>query len=109
MELTILRYETASGDVPFTRWADSLDKSTRLVVAVAVNRMAGGNFGDWKSVGDGVFERRVDYGPGYRLYFGRHGQNVVLLLCGGSKRTQPADIKSAKRYWKEWVEHGKRR
>jgi putative addiction module killer protein len=56
--------------------------------------------GDWKSLQDGVFELRVDYGPGYRVYFGYDGQKLVLLLCGGDKKTQDRDIRLAKTYWK---------
>ena len=64
--------------------------------------MAIGNFGDCKPVGDGVLELRVDVGAGYRLYCGRHGQTLVILLCGGDKASQPADIKRAKDYWLDW-------
>jgi putative addiction module killer protein len=67
-----------------------------------VNRLAFGSFGDWKSVGDGVSELRIDYGPGYRVYFGRKGKTVVILLCGGDKSSQKTDIKTAKEYWKDY-------
>jgi len=61
-----------------------------------------GNFGDCKSVGDGVAELRVDVGAGYRVYYARHGRDIVILLCGGDKRTQDGDIQMAKRYWAEF-------
>lgn len=61
-----------------------------------------GNSGDCRPVGEGVSELRVDVGPGYRAYFGRHGANVVLLLCGGDKDSQARDIERAKRLWAEW-------
>jgi len=61
-----------------------------------------GNLGDCKSVGDGVFELRVDYGPGYRMYFAQKGQTLVILLCGGDKRAQEKDIQRAKQYWHDY-------
>ena len=64
--------------------------------------MAAGNFGDVEPVGEGVLELRIDWGPGYRVYFGRIGQVVVLLLCGGDKRTQQRDIKRAKDYFEDY-------
>jgi len=65
-------------------------------------RLAFGTFGDWKAVGDGVCELRIHLGAGYRVYFGRDGKTVVILLCGGEKRSQDADIRRAKRYWKDY-------
>lgn len=70
-------------------------------IDVRIRRLSLGNAGDSKSVGDGVFELRIDYGPGYRVYFSRHGDRIVLLLCGGDKRTQDLDIKAAKKIAKE--------
>ena len=61
-----------------------------------------GAFGDCEPVGESVFELREHLGPGYRVYFGRHGRSVVILLCGGTKKTQDADIKKAKEYWLDW-------
>jgi putative addiction module killer protein len=61
-----------------------------------------GNFGDHKSVGSGVFELRIDYGPGFRIYFGIHNDEIILLLMGGSKRTQDSDIEKAKAHWILW-------
>ena len=62
-----------------------------------------GNFGDYQSVGDGVFELRIHFGSGYRVYFGYHGTQVIILLCGGDKRSQARDIADAQRYWKEFL------
>ncbi len=61
-----------------------------------------GNVGDWKSVGEGVLELRIDWGPGYRVYFAQDGKEIVLLLCGGEKGTQVRDIKDAKKYWRDY-------
>ena len=64
--------------------------------------MAGGNLGDVKSVGNGVWEARIDYGPGYRLYYAQAGRRLILLLIGGDKRTQQSDIAKAQGYWNNW-------
>lgn len=75
--------------VPFRRWLDKLrDEDARRRVAVRIRRLSEGNFGDSKSIGGGVAELRIDYGPGYRIYFTRRGIELVLLLAGGDKRTQ---------------------
>jgi putative addiction module killer protein len=73
-------------------------------IQVRIDRLALGNLGDVKPVGDGISELRVDYGPGYRVYFVQRGKTVVVLLCGGDKRTQDTDIESAKRLAKEWTD-----
>lgn len=86
----------------FTTWlADLRDISARARIVVRIRRMEAGNVGTVRTLGEGVSEMKVDYGPGYRLYFCRHGQKVVVLLCGGDKRTQSADIARAKRMAKE--------
>ena len=69
------------------------------------SRLEQGNFGDCASVGDGVSELRMFFGPGYRVYFGEHGDVVVILLCGGDKSSQNRDIEQAKTYWKEYLSH----
>ncbi|WP_315728701.1 MULTISPECIES: type II toxin-antitoxin system RelE/ParE family toxin [unclassified Bradyrhizobium] len=81
----------------FTRWLATLsDQRARLQIVRRIARVAAGNFGDAKSVGDAVNELRIDYGPGYRVYFTRRGKAVVILLCGGDKGTQSKDIRKAK-------------
>ncbi len=80
----------------FAKWIDGMrDIRARARVLVRIERLASGHAGDVKPVGEGVSEMRVDYGPGYRVYFTRHGQKVVILLAGGDKRTQAKDIKTA--------------
>lgn len=82
----------------FVRWLDGLrDIRARARVQVRIERLAAGNAGDVEPVGEGVSEMRIDYGPGYRVYFKRQGREVVILLAGGDKRTQSADIKTALR------------
>lgn len=82
----------------FARWLDGLrDIRARARVQVRIERLAAGHAGDVKAVGEGVSEMRIDYGPGYRVYFTKRGRDVVILLAGGDKRTQSADIKAAVR------------
>lgn len=102
IELSILEYQTADGTFPYQSWLKSLDKKAAATVAARVNRLRIGNFGDWKRVGEGAFELRIDFGPGYRVYFGRDGNTVVVLLCGGTKRSQTADIKRAIKNWSDY-------
>lgn len=80
----------------FSRWLDGLaDVRARARVQVRIERLAGGNAGDVKPVGEGVSELRIDYGPGYRVYFTKHGDELIVLLAGGSKRSQSVDIRTA--------------
>src|SRR5436309_9671675 len=96
-------YVTEEGRAPFTEWLDSLrDISGREKIRARLNRIRLGNFGDSSSVGEGVEELRIDFGPGYRVYFGQAGTKIVLLLCGGDKSTQTQDILQAKSYWKDY-------
>ena len=89
----------------FRDWLGGLkDRRAVARVLVRLERIAGGNLGDVKPVGAGVSEARVDYGPGYRLYFASHGQTLIVLLIGGDKSTQDKDIKSAKALWETWKE-----
>jgi putative addiction module killer protein len=90
---------------PFSDWLASLKDARAVgIVRARLNRIRLGNFGDCKSVGGGVEELRIDYGPGYRVYYGREGSLVVILLCGGRKGTQARDILRAQRYWKEYLD-----
>ena len=101
--IEIRRYRTAGGRELFTDWLSGLrDRQARARILVRLERLELGNFGDCKPVGSGVSELRVDWGPGYRVYFGRDGQTVVVLLCGGDKRKQDADIKKAVELWQEY-------
>lgn len=86
--------------MPAQDWLNSIkDKLTQAILYKRIRQAGQGNFGDHKSVGSGVYELRVNYGPGYRIYYGIHEDEVILLLIGGSKRTQTVDIQKAKTYW----------
>ena len=99
----LLDYQMADGRDPFKEWlADLADRQARARVAVRVQRMAAGNFGDHKPLSDGVWELKIDHGPGYRVYYAQAGRRVLLLLVGGDKRRQQADIATAVRYWQDW-------
>jgi len=89
----------------FRKWRVRLgDERARGLIASRLDRLAFGLAGDVKPVGQGVSELRIDYGPGYRIYFQKRGNTVVVLLCGGDKSTQARDIKTAKRLAEEWSE-----
>ena len=86
------------GREPFTEWLNSLDSAMRGRVRVRIDRIEDGNFGDVSPIGSGLSELRLDFGPGYRIYFGQQG-SVVHLICGGSKTSQASDIRFAKAFW----------
>ncbi len=86
--------------MPFDEWFDSLrDVKTKTIINKRLNRLSLGSLGDYRSVGEGVCELRIDFGPGYRVYFGQIGTAIVILLCGGDKSTQDQDIRKAQEYW----------
>ncbi len=99
----IQNYLTIDGRSPFEEWLDSL-RDIRAISQIdnRLRRVKLGNLGDYAGVGEGVFEFRIDCGPGYRIYFGQVGTTIVLLLCGGDKSTQAQDIRKAKEYWKDY-------
>ena len=101
--IQVFRYQTSDGREPLTDWLAALrDKQAQAKLRIRLKRLEAGLLGDCESVGDGVFELREHLGAGYRVYFGRHGQTVVILLCAGSKTTQAADVRIAKAYWADW-------
>lgn len=105
-ERVLQEYITLAGKNPFVEWLHSIrDKTTRARIRTRLSRLRLGNFGDARSVGEGVHELRLDFGPGYRVYYGLADETVVLLLGGGDKRSQPRDIQEAKQYWKEFQDH----
>ena len=99
----IQNYQTADGRTPFEEWLGSLrDLKARVKIEKRLQRVKLGNLGDYRSVGEGVCELKIDYGPGYRVYFGQIGLTILLLLCGGDKSTQEQDILKAKEYWRDY-------
>ena len=100
----IQSYQDANGNYPFEDWLVRLrDRTARVKIQARLGRLALGNFGDSKFVGDGVYELRINYGGGYRIYFGQVGTRVILLLCGGDKSSQEQDIQTAKSYWRAYA------
>jgi putative addiction module killer protein len=104
----VLEYLTADGVSPFSKWCAALDVQTRVRIDIVVRRFYGGNLGDHKCVGAGVFETRIHAGPGFRVYYGRDGDELVLLLAGGSKKTQPKDVEAARDRWKDYKDRKRR-
>jgi putative addiction module killer protein len=103
--IEVRRYQTAGGKDVFGEWLEGLkDTRTKAKILARVDRLSLGNFGDCKALRDGLFELRIDWGPGYRVYYGKIGQACVLLLCGGDKRRQSADIRRAAEYLKDYRE-----
>ncbi len=98
-------YTTQNGKTPFTDWFESLRNRTTINrIERRINRLENGNFGDCNPVGQGVFELRIHFGPGYRIYFGEFEHTILVLLCGGDKSSQQRDIERAKTYWLEYKE-----
>lgn len=94
-------YLEDDGSAPFTEWLSNLrDRGAHARISARLNRMKLGNFGDVKALGDGVIELKIDYGPGYRIYYSMNSKTAILLLIGGDKSTQKQDIKIAKACWK---------
>lgn len=98
-------YLDQDGNAPYSIWVHSLaDLRARAKVRERIARLRLGNMGDCAPVGEGVFELRIHYGPGYRVYFGQDGNRIVVLICGGIKKSQKKDIKAAKAMWKDYKE-----
>ncbi len=105
---SISKYITVAGLCPFDEWFETLNSTTQARVDVRLDRVNLGNFGDSKSLGDGIYELRLHFGGGYRIYYGISGKRVILLLMGGVKKTQTKDIKTSRLYWKTYQEEQQR-
>ncbi len=100
--IEIREYTDLQGRNPFNRWIDTLDLVTQARVYAYLDRLEQGNFSAAKGISSGLFELRLDFGPGYRIYFGKNGETLVILLGGGTKRRQQADIDAAQALWREY-------
>jgi putative addiction module killer protein len=100
--VTVLEYLDREGSSPFAAWFGGLDATAAAKVTTSVRRIELGNLSNVKGVGSGVFEYRIDFGPGYRVYFGRDGDTVVILLAGGTKKRQARDVATAHARWVDY-------
>jgi len=106
--IEVVQYETEAGICPFAGWFENLDARAAAKVRTAIARIETGNLGDVKPVGAGVAKRRINFGPGYRVYFGQDGRQLVILLVGGTKQRQQHDIAQAKAYWRDYKQRKER-
>lgn len=97
-------YQDENGNNPFIDWLESFKKDlkTKYRIQMRLNHVAKGNMGDHHGIGHGISELRLNFGPGYRVYYGMDGNKIVILLCGGDKSTQKSDINKAIRYWQDY-------
>ncbi len=100
--IEVREYLDAKGNSPYGKWFDRLNANAAVKVTAALHRMEQGNLSNVKGVGAGVYGYRINFGPGYRIYFGKDGDRLVILLAGGTKRRQDADVKAAKAYWRDY-------
>ena len=100
--IDIVEYLDASGRSPYADWFDTLNAPAAAKVAMVLTRLGQGNLSNLKAVGGGVFECRIDFGPGYRVYLGRDGEQLVVLLGGGTKKRQQRDISEALARWQDY-------
>ncbi len=108
MLFEVRHYLTAAGVDAFAEWFEALaDRHAQARVQTRIDRLERGLFGDAEPCGEGVWELRIDWGPGYRVYYARSGERIILLLLGGDKRKQQADIEQAKEYWRDYQQRTK--
>lgn len=100
--IAVREYIAPSGKSSYARWFERLDAVAAARVATAIYRLSEGNFSNTKGVGAGVFETRIDFGPGYRVYFGKDGESVVILLGGSAKKDQQRAIEQARAAWADY-------
>ena len=101
MKIRVLEF-VSDNISPFGKWFEKLDYQVAAKIAIALYRLEQGNFSNVKSIGKGISEYKIAFGPGYRIYFGQDGPEIIILLGGGSKKTQPADIEKAQQIWAEY-------
>jgi putative addiction module killer protein len=107
--MDVREYLTLEGESPFRAWFDDLDAQAAAKVTIALARIGQGNLSNVKGVGASVFEYRVNFGPGYRVYFGKDGETIVILLAGGTKKRQQRDIEAAHDRWQDYKDRKKGR
>lgn len=100
--IRVVEYLDSDGRSPFAAWFSEVEARAAAKVSVALERISQGNLSHVKGVGSGLLEYRIDYGPGYRIYFGRDGDQLVILLAGGTKKRQQADIDAAQARWRDY-------
>jgi len=101
----LIYYQTIDGKVPIEKWRKNIkDIKTQWRIDGRLDRVASGNLGDHKSIGGGVKELRLQFGSGYRIYYAEDGNTIIVLLCGGDKKTQQKDINLAQSYWQDYLE-----
>jgi len=100
--IILQEYITVDGSSPFAKWFNQLDPQAAAKVTVYITRIGNGNFSRVEGVGNGVFECKIDFGPGYRVYFGKDGEKLIVLLGGGTKKRQQNDIRNALHLWQEY-------
>jgi putative addiction module killer protein len=105
--LDVREYLDHEGQSPFGAWFSDLDAAAASKITIGIARIEQGNLSNTKSVGAGVLEYRINFGPGYRIYFGRDGDVLVILLAGGTKQRQQHDIETAKKRWSDYKQRRK--
>ena len=105
MPYTVEIYQNKQGQRPFEAWVNRLrERRAQAAIDNRIRRLSLGNLGDYRLIDEGIGELKIDIGPGYRVYFRRIGQQIILLLCGGDERSQRRDIERAKQYWNDYQE-----
>lgn len=100
--IEVLEYLDRAGRSPYRRWFDGLNAQAAAKVAAALTRISQGNLSNTKAVGAGVYEHKINFGPGYRVYFGKDGEQIVILLGGGTKKRQQTDVNNAMERWQDY-------
>jgi putative addiction module killer protein len=107
VEYSVKYFKTTSGKIPLKQWLNDLsDMETRVAIELRIDRILLGNLGNCNTLGGGLHELKIYIGPGYRIYFGKVGQQIILLLCAGDKKSQPKDIVKARKYLKDYKMRG---
>lgn len=107
LSFELVNYVRPAGNIPLEGWLAGIEMQTRVKIRSRINRLRHGNFSNCDPVGQGLSELKINYGPGFRVYFGRKDAKVILLLCGGDKSSQVADIRKAHELWQEYQTRAK--